>query len=164
MLLTISFTTIFYSCNEKRGELKRIWFKGSYNRDFNDLNDLHLSSALKIGIEPVSSREEAEHASRKMEEITTNDYYEVEELTHSIPFLVPEAAELLEKIGRNFQDSLTNHNASIYKIKVTSITRTVDDIKNIISKYEYYHDFRINEPKIYQKLQKLKKLQNDTNY
>jgi len=59
LLLTISFTTIFYSCNEKRGELKRIWFKGSYNRDFNDLNDLHLSSALKIGIEPVSSREEA---------------------------------------------------------------------------------------------------------
>ena len=70
LLLTISFTTIFYSCIEKRGELKRIWFKGSYNRDFNDLNDLHLSSALKIGIEPVSSREEAEHASRKMEEIT----------------------------------------------------------------------------------------------
>ena len=53
-----------------------------------------------------------------MEEITTNDYYEVEELTHSIPFLVPEAAELLEEIGRNFQDSLTNHNAPIYKIKV----------------------------------------------
>lgn len=131
LLLTISFTTIFYSCNEKRGELKRIWFKGSYNRDFNDLNDLHLSSALKIGIEPVSSREEAEHASRKMEEITSNDYYEVEELTHSIPFLVPEAAELLEEIGRNFQDSLTNHNASIYKIKVTSITRTVDDIKKL---------------------------------
>ena len=99
LLLTISFTTIFYSCNEKRGELKRIWFKGSYNRDFNDLNDLHLSSALKIGIEPVSSREEAEHASRKMEEITTNDYYEVEELTHSIPFLVPEAAELLLDLG-----------------------------------------------------------------
>jgi len=66
-----------------------------------------------------------------MEEITTNDYYEVEELTHSIPFLVPEAAELLEEIGRNFQDSLTNHNASIYKIKVTSITRTVDDIKKL---------------------------------
>lgn len=131
LFLTLCFVVFFSSCDEKRGELKRIWFKGSYNRDFNDLNDLHLSSALKIGIDPVSSREDAEHASRKMDEISSNDYYEVEELTHSIPFLVPEAADLLEEIGKNFQDSLSSHNASIYKIKVTSVTRTVDDIKKI---------------------------------
>ena len=66
-----------------------------------------------------------------MEEIETNKYYEVEELTHSIPYLVPEAAKLLEDIGRNFQDSLRNLNASIYKVKVTSVTRTVDDVKNL---------------------------------
>ena len=131
LFLTLCFVVFFSSCDEKRGELKRIWFKGSYNRDFNDLNDLHLSSALKIGIDPVSSREDAEHASRKMDEISSNDYYEVEELTHSIPFLVPEAADLLEEIGKNFQDSLSSHNASIYKIKVTSVTRTVDDIKKL---------------------------------
>ena len=52
-----------------------------------------------------------------MVEIKTNDYYEVEELTHSIPYLVPEAANLLEDIGKNFQDSLKNLNASIYKNK-----------------------------------------------
>ena len=55
----------------------------------------------------------------------------MEELTHSIPYLVPEAATLLEDIGRNFQDSLRNLNASIYKVKVTSVTRTVDDVKNL---------------------------------
>ena len=119
------------ACKEKRGELKKIWYNGSYNRDFNDLNPVHLAEAQKIGIEPVPSREAAEHASRKMEEIQTNKYYEVEELTHSIPYLVPEAATLLEDIGRNFQDSLRNLNASIYKVKVTSVTRTVDDVKNL---------------------------------
>ena len=119
------------ACKEKRGELKKIWYNGSYNRDFNDLNPVHLAEAQKIGIEPVPSREAAEHASRKMEEIQTNEYYEVEELTHSIPYLVPEAATLLEDIGRNFQDSLRNLNASIYKVKVTSVTRTVDDVKNL---------------------------------
>ena len=119
------------ACKEKRGELKKIWYNGSYNRDFNDLNPVHLAEAQKIGIEPVPSREAAEHASRKMEEIQTNKYYEVEELTHSIPYLVPEAAMLLEDIGRNFQDSLRNLNASIYKVKVTSVTRTVDDVKNL---------------------------------
>ena len=119
------------ACKEKRGELKKIWYNGSYNRDFNDLNPVHLAEAQKIGIEPVPSREAVEHASRKMEEIQTNKYYEVEELTHSIPYLVPEAATLLEDIGRNFQDSLRNLNASIYKVKVTSVTRTVDDVKNL---------------------------------
>jgi hypothetical protein len=66
-----------------------------------------------------------------MKEIETNDYYEVEELTHSIPFLVPEAAKLLEDIGRNFQDSLYNLNAPLYKIKVTSVTRTVEDVSKL---------------------------------
>ena len=131
LLVVIVSATAFSSCKEKRGELKKIWYNGSYNRDFNDLNDVHLSVAKKIGIEPVSSREGAEHASRDMVEIKTNDYYEVEELTHSIPYLVPEAANLLEDIGKNFQDSLKNLNASIYKIKVTSVTRTVADVKKL---------------------------------
>lgn len=131
LLLVLSVTTAFPSCKEKRGELKPINYIGSYNRDFSDLNDLHLAEAQRIGIEPVASREEAGHASKAMDEITTNDYYEVEELKHSIPFLIPEAAGLLEEIGKNFQDSLYNLNAPIYKIKVTSVTRTVDDVKKL---------------------------------
>lgn len=119
------------SCKEERGPLKRIWYDGSYNRDFNDLNDVQLAMAKKIGIEPASTREEAEEALHQMEKIETNDYYEVEELTHSIPYLIPEAASLLEDIGRNFQDTLRNRNASLYKIKVTSVTRTVDDVKKL---------------------------------
>ena len=116
-------------CKEKRGELKRIWYNGSYNRDFNDLNDLHLKEAKRIGIQPATSREEVEKIKEEMEEIQTNDYYEVEKLTHSIPYLVPSAAQLLEDIGRNFQDSLCHLNASLYKIKVTSVTRTIEDVK-----------------------------------
>ena len=131
LALLVMMVGLLPSCKEKRGELKRIWYNGSYNRDFNDLNAAHLEAARKIGIEPVASREEAEHASRKMVEVRTNEYYEVEELTHSIPFLVPEAADLLEDIGRNFQDSLRNLNASLYKIKVTSVTRTVADVKKL---------------------------------
>lgn len=131
-LLLFSVVAAFPSCKkEERGELKKIWYNGSYNRDFNDLNDVQLAMAQKIGIEPVASREEAEHASKEMEEIKTNDYYEVEELTHSIPFLIPEAASLLQDIGKNFQDSLYNLNASLYKVKVTSVTRTVADVKKL---------------------------------
>lgn len=131
LLMAFCSATVFSSCKEKRGELKKIWYDGSYNRDFNDLNEVHLTAAQKLGIEPVASRDEAQHASRDMVEVQTSDYFEIEELRHSIPFLVPEAAELLEDIGKNFQDSLAHLNAPVYKIKVTSVTRTVDDVKKL---------------------------------
>lgn len=131
LLLVFSSVTVFSSCKEERGELKKIWYDGSYNRDFNDLNEVHLTAAQKLGIEPVASRDEAQRASRDMVEVQTGDYFEMEKLKHSIPFLVPEAAELLEDIGKNFQDSLAHLNAPVYKIKVTSVTRTVDDVKKL---------------------------------
>ncbi len=123
----------FFSCGGDRrsGEVKRIWYNGSYNRDFKDLNDLHMKAAKQLGVRPASDRESIERSKRKMKEIHTNDYYEIEDLTHSIPYLVPVAAELLEDIGRNFQDSLKSFNAPLYKIKVTSVTRTVDDVKKL---------------------------------
>jgi len=124
------------SCDSKepRGELKRIWYNGSYNRDFKDLNDLHLAEAKRIGIKPATDREEAEKVKDDMDMIQTNEYYEVEELTHSIPYLIPSAVTLLEDIGRNFQDSLRNLNASLYKIKVTSVTRTIEDVNKLKKK------------------------------
>lgn len=119
------------SCGKGRPELKHIWFKGSYNRDFNDRPDKHLSEAKALGIKPIAPGEEADMGSRKMVEIKSNKYYDVEELTHSIPFLVTEAAGLLESIGRNFRDSLLSHNAPVYKLLVTSVTRTADDISKL---------------------------------
>lgn len=133
LLIALSVAATFSSCGkkERRGELKRIWYNGSYNRDFKDLNDVHLAEAQRLGIKPAETREEAEDSKKEMEEIKSNEYYEVEELRHSIPYLISDAADLLEDIGRNFQDSLYNLNAPIYKIKVTSVTRTVDDVKNL---------------------------------
>ena len=133
LLIALSVAASFTSCGkkERRGELKRIWYSGSYNRDFKDLNDAHLAEAQRIGIKPAATREEAENAKKDMEEIKSNEYYEVEELKHSIPYLISDAAVLLEDIGRNFQDSLYNLNAPAYRIKVTSVTRTVDDVKSL---------------------------------
>ena len=130
-LLSSSF--IFGSCGKgsERGELKKIWYNGSYNRDFNDLNDVHMEAAVKYGIKPAANRDEAEKLKKKMKEIKTCDYYELADLSHSIPYLVSPAAKLLEDIGKNFQDSLISHNASLYKIKVTSVTRTVEDVSKL---------------------------------
>ena len=120
----------FLSCSEEK-ELKPIHYKGSYTRDFNDLNDLHLQAAKKIGITPPSTRDEVEKIKKKLTEIKSCKTYEVEELTHSIPYLVSRAANLLDKIGENFRDSLENLNAPKYKLIVTSVTRTDEDVTKL---------------------------------
>jgi len=121
------------SC-KKDETVKPIRFKGSYNRDFNDLNEHHLKSAETLGIELMADREAAEKKKTRLKEIKSNKNYEVEELTHSIPFLVPQALGLLDAIGENFRDSLKSLNAPHYKLIVTSVTRTEDDIKRLRKK------------------------------
>lgn len=131
--------SLFSACSKKENEttetnpteLKQIRYLGSYTRDFNDLNELHLRSAESIGIKPLSNREEANKLKGKLVKIQSGKYCDIDELTHSIPYLIPEAAFLLYTIGKNFADSLATHNAPRYKPIVTSITRTEDDIKKL---------------------------------
>ncbi|GHT03894.1 hypothetical protein FACS189423_05750 [Bacteroidia bacterium] len=123
---------LFSTCSkEEEKAIKPIRYNGSYNRDFNDKHEVQLAVAAKIGIQPVANREEAEKMKRKLKEIKSGKNYEVDELTHSIPFLVPQATDLLTKIADNFADSLKNKNAPPYKIIVTSITRTQEDVKQL---------------------------------
>lgn len=103
----------------------------SYKRSFNDLNDAHLSSAKSIGIRPISSREEAEILKAQLQHILNSDHYAVDSLTHSIPYLVPKAAKLLDNIGVNFIDSLEAKGLNPNKIVVTSVLRTQNDVKRL---------------------------------
>lgn len=122
----------FNSCiKEKEQEIKPIRYIGNYNKDFNDKNDLHLQAAHNIGIAPIENREKADLQKKQLKEVKSCKNYEIDKLTHSIPFVVPEAELLLQKIGDNFADSLKNLNAPHYKLIVTSITRTKDDVKRL---------------------------------
>lgn len=103
----------------------------SYKRSFGDLNEKHLNVAQAIGIRPLASRKEAEGMKEKLQYIATNDLYAVDSLTHSIPYLIPEAATLLDTIGYNFLDSLTAKGLNPNKITVTSVLRTKDDVKRL---------------------------------
>mgnify|MGYP003214588406 CR=1 FL=1 len=79
----------------------------------------------------LSSREEAEKMREQLQPITTNELYAVDSLTHSIPYLIPGAASLLDTIGHNFLDSLTAKGLNPNKIIVTSVLRTQDDVKRL---------------------------------
>ena len=129
----------FSSCGDKTMKMnnpRNIKGVVSYKRSFGDLNAVQLKSAKAIGISPVASREEAEREEaeslkKKLVEIGPCEYYDMDSLTHSIPYLVPTASALLETIGENFLDSLENKGLNPNKIIVTSVTRTKEDVKRL---------------------------------
>lgn len=103
----------------------------SYKRSFGDLNEKHLKVAQAIGISPIASREEAEALKGQLRHITPNELYAVDSLTHSIPYLIPGAARLLDSIGSNFLDSLEAKGLNPNRVIVTSVLRTQADVKKL---------------------------------
>lgn len=103
----------------------------SYKRSFGDLNDAHLTAAHAHGIQPLTSREEAEEMKEKLVYIGNNEYYAVDSLTHSLPYLVPRASKLLDSIGCYFLDSLNAKGLNPNKIVITSVLRTKNDVKRL---------------------------------
>ncbi len=104
-------------------------FAGNYNREFNDLNQLHLVSAIKNGIKPLETRDDTVHQIKDLVRLPDElDLYKSYNITHSIPYLVPSAAKLFIDIAQTFRDSLYSKELPIYKLYLTSITRTDEDI------------------------------------
>ncbi len=112
----------------KMNEPRNIRGVTSYKRAFNDLNEVQLKTAKAIGIPPIGSREEAEKMKKRLVHIRDNPYYSVDSLTHSIPCLVPQAAGLLEEIGKVFLDSLQSKGLNPNQVIVTSVLRTREDV------------------------------------
>ena len=126
----------FTSCKEKDMSMKMNEprnIKGviSYKRSFGDVNDTHLAVAKRIGVKPLQNRDAALKLGSKVLEIKDCELYRVDSLTHSIPFLVPKASALLDSIGANFLDSLESKGLNPNQVIVTSVLRTLDDVKRL---------------------------------
>lgn len=107
-------------------------FTKGYGKNFNDLPELHMESAEKYGITPLASHaDSSKYADRLIRVPQELEIFKVDELTHSIPFLVPKASLLLNDIGIVFRDSLISRNMPLYKPIVTSVTRTDADVKKL---------------------------------
>lgn len=121
---------LVYGCSGDKKSGHFSYFR-NYSRTFNDLNDRHLQGARKWGIQPVGSVNELKRMKGQVKEIRSCRLYEVDELTHSQPYLVPRAAGLLQTIGRNFRDSLSAKDLPSYRIIVTSVLRTDESVKKL---------------------------------
>ena len=113
-------------CGRKERE-PFVYFTG-FQRTFNDMNGRHLEAARALGIEPLAGEEEVRRASRRLYEVESCGAYVVEELTHSLPYLVREARDLLEEVGDNFRDSLESKGLPDYRVIVTSVLRTREGV------------------------------------
>lgn len=102
-----------------------------FAKEFNDMNDTQLKVAQAIGVPPVADRDAAEHLKEKLVKLEDTDTYVVDSLTHSIPYLIPSAKALLDRIGETFQDSLRTHGLNPYKLVVTSVLRTEADVAQL---------------------------------
>lgn len=136
LLLAAALISAFAGCRQKDRSMKmneprNIHGVANFSRTFGDLNRKQLDAARAIGIRPVASREEAEGMKGRLTRIQSNENYAVDTLTHSIPYLVPKAAALLNTVGQNFLDSLASKGLNPNRIIVTSVLRTGKDVKRL---------------------------------
>ena len=119
------------ACKEEEKSKKPFVYFKNYQRTFNDLNDRHLSSAKRLGITPLKASEDLSKADKSLKEIKSGKLFQVDKLTHSEPYLVSEACDLLGTIARNFKDSLYQKGLPSHSIIVTSVLRTGASVKSL---------------------------------
>ena len=104
----------------------------SYAACFPDVQDVQIVAAKRWGVKPVRNRQEAEHRRKELVYIAANPLYCIDKgMTHSIPYLVPRAANLLSAIGRNYLDSLYVKGIPLHRIIVSSVLRTEEDVARL---------------------------------
>ena len=104
---------------------------GPLGKVLRDSNYLHYGVAQLSGIEPINSDYQAWRIRRPLLRMTSCKEFFVAPMTHSYPFLVPEAADLLREIGSRFNDSLQARGGGDYRLKVTSMLRSSRTIRRL---------------------------------
>ncbi len=109
----------------------RIFSVPGFSASFPDQNDVQLLAAQKFGVKPVADRADAEQRKTELVYVASNQYFHVDRLRNSIPYLVPRASVLLQDIGRTFFDSLQIKGVPLHKVIVTSVLRSEADVQSL---------------------------------
>jgi len=95
----------------------------------NDRNAVQLEAAKEFGLRaPLQTREGHEAVTKGLMFIESCDAYTVDSLEYSIPYLTQSATALVRTIGEAFRDSVRAAGLGEYRIIVTSVLRTVEDV------------------------------------
>lgn len=103
-----------------------------YSKIFCDNNDIQLIAAESYGISQIFRNRDEFEVLPELMEINSCALYKVNDLTHSLPYLVPLARVLLDDIAILFQQKVKEkYPNSNYRIIVTSLLRTQEDIRRL---------------------------------
>lgn len=100
---------------------------------FKDINSEQLAHAQANGLKTIikDKKQYESQIDSLIEEdilvkIKPNKYYNIRHLTHSYPYLTPEAKNLLNLIGKRFQANLRAEGLPKYKFQISSLLRTIE--------------------------------------
>lgn len=104
---------------------------GNYAVVFNDSNYVHYAEAEPLGIKPICSDADLVLIDKPLVHVRSNQNFYITELTHSVPYLIPQAYDLLNEIGRRFNSTLRERGGGDYRLRVTSILRTAANVRSL---------------------------------
>lgn len=122
------------SCSDTRYHTNvphKIYSVPRFSDCFPDQQQEHITAATRWGVKSVKDRDEAERRKNELVYVGANPYFHIDKLHNSIPYLVPQAAKLLNDIGRQYFDSLHIKGIPLHKIIITSVLRTEDDVRRL---------------------------------
>jgi hypothetical protein len=96
-----------------------------------DKNEIQLIHAQKNGlINPFLTNKEFDAKIHDYEKklvlvkVVNNPFYQLKSLTHSLPYLIPEAVDMLNEIGYRFKKRMHERKHDNYRYLLTSLLRT----------------------------------------
>jgi len=102
----------------------------AYAKVFDDVNETHLDKAKLVGLKKIPEKRDAINTSQLVQ-ITDSDFLVLDNLRYSVPYLTSSAARELNHIARAFHDSLTSKKFPLYKLVVSSVLRTEEDVTRL---------------------------------
>jgi len=91
---------------------------------FNDKQAVQHQAALANGITPQKNASKVSSIVKegKLQQVSSNEHFVIAQLTHSYPYLVPKAIEVIDQIGQRVQEITGTRS----RIVITSLLRTED--------------------------------------
>lgn len=91
----------------------------------------HFKAAKTMGIIPLTSDTFNLSTRQPLERVEATQYYYIDKLTHSFPYLIPESHKLLDEVGKRFHDTLQARGGGNYRLKVTSLLRSATTVSKL---------------------------------
>jgi hypothetical protein len=112
-----------------------------------DVNAIQIERAKQLGVRVQSDLDALTRAGKLQRLIDNGPYWVVRELKYSVPYVTPDARDMLVQIGERFQARLDSLGLPHYRLDITSVLRTPENhaalrrVNRNASQIESAHEF-----------------------